>query len=262
MGRIARAGGIPTLGEEVLDCLHYLLHPRPGPRLKVRSAGAGLHVDFALNAPWWRIVSWAVVLWLVNLMVFAPLALSAAQAAGAVHRLNVQHLPWLTALIWAPVIEELTFRYVLRRPAVLWWFVPLMAIVLAQGPGVTSGMIAVLAFLLAMAPLWYGRGHRWQRAWTLSWAGRRWVCRAYPWFFHVVALAFAAVHLFNFRLNDMELFLLPLLVLPQWVTGLVLGWMRVRRGIGASMCLHAVFNAGPLLVLGLLLHFAPELAVG
>jgi membrane protease YdiL (CAAX protease family) len=61
-------------------------------------------------------------------------------------------------------------------------------------------------------------------------------------------------------MTSMNLVLLPLLVLPQWVTGLVLGWMRVRRGIGASIMLHAMFNGGPLLLIGLILHFAPQLA--
>ncbi|MGB7525052.1 MAG: CPBP family glutamic-type intramembrane protease, partial [Castellaniella sp.] len=95
-----------------------------------------------------------------------------------------------------------------------------------------------------------------------SWRGRRLMRRAYPLLFHVAALAFAAVHLFNFRLNAMALVLLPLLVLPQWVTGLVLGWMRVRRGLGASIALHAIFNGGPLLLIGLILWLAPELALG
>lgn len=256
-----RPAGLPTMKAEVVDFVGFLLHPRPGPRLGARAAGHGLRADFSLNAPWWRIVNWALLLWVVNLVVFAPLALSAAQATGAQHRLNIHNLPWLTALLWAPLIEELTFRYVLRRPAMLWWFVPFMAAVLVQGPGLTSGLMAALAFLLLVAPLWYVQGHRWQAGWTLSWRNRRRVRGAYPWLFHLSAIAFAAVHLYNFRYNDMELFLLPLLVLPQWATGLVLGWIRVRRGIGTSMCLHAVFNSGPLLLLALVLHYAPELAL-
>ena len=144
----------------------------------------------------------------------------------------------------------------------LWWFVPLMAAILVQGAGWASGLMVAAAVLLALAPAWYPAGHRWQAGWRLSWRGRRRARRAYPWLFHTAALAFAAVHLFNFRLNAMDVLLLPLLVLPQWVTGLVLGWMRVRRGIGASMALHAMFNGGPLLLLGLILQFAPELALG
>src|SRR5690606_22462690 len=56
--------------------------------------------------------------------------------------------------------------------------------------------------------------------------------------------------------------LLPLLVLPQWVTGLVLGWQRVRHGIGAALVLHALFHGGPLLLVWLVLQAAPGLALG
>ena len=250
------------MGQEIVDFLRFIVHPRPGPRLGGRRTGAAVPVDLCLNAPWWRLLHWAVLLWMVNLFVFAPMALSAADAGGAQHRLDVHKLPWMMALIWAPIIEELTFRYALRRPAMVWWFVPLMAAILVQGAGWVSGWMAVAAVLLALAPAWYPAGHRGQAGWCLSWRGRRWARRAYPWLFHGAALAFAAVHLFNFRLNAMAVLLLPLLVLPQWVTGLVLGWMRVRRGIGASMALHAIFNGGPLLLLGLVMQFAPELAVG
>ncbi|HEX2520327.1 MAG TPA: CPBP family glutamic-type intramembrane protease [Castellaniella sp.] len=254
--------GLPSMGQEIVDFLRFLRHPRPGPRLGAHAVGGSIRADFSMGAPWWRLLHWALLLWLVNLFVFAPLALSAAQAAGAQHRLDLLNLPWLTALVWAPVIEELTFRYVLRRPAMIIWFVPLMVVILAQGPRVTSGVMAVLALLLAAAPVWYGRGHRWQRGWALSWPQRRLAHRLYPWLFHCSAVTFAAVHLYNFRFDRMSLFLLPLLVLPQWVTGMVLGWIRIRRGIGASMMLHAFFNGGPMLLLALILHFAPGLAVG
>jgi membrane protease YdiL (CAAX protease family) len=68
------------------------------------------------------------------------------------------------------------------------------------------------------------------------------------------------MHLYNFNLHHTPLWLLPLLVLPQWLTGLVLGWLRVKRGIGASILLHAIFNGGPLLVVLLILRYAPQLA--
>ena len=71
--------------------------------------------------------------------------------------------------------------------------------------------------------------------------------------YHLSAIAFAVVHLNNFVLADTAYWMLPLLVLPQWATGLVLGWIRVRRGIGASVALHAIFNAGPMLLIMLVL---------
>lgn len=256
----ASGRGLPTMGQEIVDFLGFVVRPRPGPRLRSRRAGAGLWADFSLNAPWWRLLHWAVLLWLVNLFVFAPLALSAADASGAQHRLNIHDIPWLTALVWAPIVEELTFRYALRRPAMLWWFVPLMAAILVQGVGSASIPLAAVAVLLALAPLWYPPQHRWHAGWAASWRLRRLMRRAYPLLFHAAALAFAAVHLYNYRMTSMNLLLLPLLVLPQWVTGLVLGWTRVKRGIGASIMLHAMFNGGPLLLIGLILHFAPQLA--
>ena len=78
--------------------------------------------------------------------------------------------------------------------------------------------------------------------------------------FHLVALTFAAVHLTNFVFKDTPYWLLPLLVLPQWVTGLVLGWIRVRRGIGAAIALHATFNAGPILLIWAVMRWLPAAA--
>jgi hypothetical protein len=70
-------------------------------------------------------------------------------------------------------------------------------------------------------------------------------------------LLFAAVHLGNFSYNETPLWLLPFLVLPQWVTGLALAWLRVRRGVGAAMVLHGIFNGGPLLVIWLVISWLP-----
>ena len=49
-------------------------------------------------------------------------------------------------------------------------------------------------------------------------------------------------------------------MLPQWLTGLALGWMRVRRGIGAAIALHAVFNAGPIVLIWAVMRWVPGAA--
>lgn len=247
---------LPSLKQEVLDFLRFLRRPRPGPRLGGRRTGQGVWTDFALNARVGRLIQWAILLWLVNLFVFAPMAVTAIELGGAMHRLNVYNLPWLKALIWAPIVEELTFRYVLRRPAVIWWFVPLMVAALFIGAQ-PMGVALLGIVLLLVLPQW--RLPRCAGACRLAWPARRRAHRLYPWLFHASALSFAAVHLFNFTLGGMPWLLMPLLVLPQWATGLVLGWLRVRRGIGASMALHAIFNSGPLILIAVALHFAPSL---
>src|SRR5690606_19311102 len=123
----------------------------------------------------------------------------------------------------------------------------------------TSGML-LLAGIVLVCWLPYLVAIPYTRR-PLPWTYRQVYRRYFPWVFHLAALSFAAVHLYNFNLHQTPLWLLPLLVLPQWLTGLVLGWLRIKRGIGASMLLHGLFNSGPLLVVWLVLRFAPELAV-
>lgn len=253
---------------ELADFLRFVWRPSPGPRLPGRHARQGVREDFFPGLSVWRILQWAALLWVINLFIFGPLAVGAAQAGGAQHRLNLHSLPWLQALIWAPIVEELTFRFCLRRVAMLWWFVPLMVVILVLGAGLGSGVLLAIAVWLCWAPMWVKHGamspeglQRLAPAYRLSWAQRVRVRRLYPWLYHCSAIAFAAVHLYNFRLHEMPWTLMPLLVLPQWVTGLVLGWIRVRRGIGASILLHGMFNAGPLLIVLLILNFAPPLTL-
>lgn len=249
-----------TFKTEVKLFWRFIKSPILGPKIPGHKLRSGIWSDFHLNISIGRLLQWALLLWLVNIFVFAPMALVAAEASGAQHRMDIQNLPWLTALIWAPIVEELCFRYVLRRPAMIWWFVPLMVAVLVQGPGYSQSILLILAVLLALAPLYF-KDHKLAFAWRLSWQQRHNVIKLYPIFFHTVAILFAAVHLFNFKFASIPLTLLPLLVIPQWFTGLVLGWLRVTRGIGAAIFLHAVFNGGPLLLIGLALHYLPELVL-
>jgi len=88
-----------------------------------------------------------------------------------------------------------------------------------------------------------------------GWRWRRYYVRHFGLAFYLASLAFASVHLFNYRgIAQMPVWLMPLLILPQWTTGLVLGWLRVRLGIGAAIALHALFNGGPVLAIWLLLR--------
>lgn len=239
-----------TLRQEIADSWRFLRRPtlagRFGPREGGRWADWYPHIGLG------RLMAWAGLLWLVNLFVLGPIAISAAGAGGAQHRMDLRDLPWVAAIFWAPVVEEMLFRYGLRRPLQALWVVPLMALAVYWGP---RDWTLFIAAIVVLAAVWLsGRRARWSM--TLG----RSYCAHYGWVFHLAALAFAGVHLNNFALNQMPLWLLPLLVLPQWLTGLVLGWMRTRRGIGACFALHAVFNAGPMLLISLLLTLQPSLA--
>lgn len=244
--------------DELRDFFRFIFKPRFGPRLPGRHAVSGWWEDWFPGLSIGRLLKWAIFLWAVNLVFLGPIAVAAAGAGGATHRLDLNNVPWLQALLWAPIVEELVFRYGLRRIGQAWWLLPAAVAAMVMGarwPGILLlAGILVVCWLPYMAALPYTRK-------PLSWRYRLVYRRCFPWVFHLASLLFAAVHLYNFNLHHTPLWLLPLLVLPQWLTGLVLGWLRVKRGIGASMLLHGMFNAGPLLVVWLILSYAPDLAV-
>ncbi len=243
--------------DELRDFARFAMRPRFGPRLPGRHAANGWWEDWFPGLSMGRLLKWACFLWAVNLAFLGPIAVMAAGAGGATHRLDIHNIPWLQALLWAPIVEELVFRYGLRRIAQAWWLTPAAVGAMFMGP--TWPAILLVAGIYAICWLPYLFGMAYTRR-SLAWRYRLIYRRCFPWVFHLASLLFAAVHLYNFNLQQTPLWLMPLLVLPQWLTGLVLGWLRVKRGIGASMLLHAMFNGGPLLLVWLILPFAPELA--
>ncbi|WP_245150721.1 CPBP family glutamic-type intramembrane protease [Pollutimonas harenae] len=244
--------------DELRDFFHFVVHPRLGPRLPGRHAGSGWWEDWFPALSVGRLLKWAFFLWSVNLVFLGPIAVAAATAGGATHRLNIHNIPWMAALVWAPIVEELVFRYGLRRVGAIWWLVP--AAVAAMLMGATWSGILLLAGILLVCWMPYLANIPYARK-PIPWRYRLGYRRLFPWVFHAASLLFAAVHLYNFTLQaGTPWWLFPLLVLPQWLTGLVLGWLRVKRGIGASMLLHGMFNGGPLLVVWLVIQWAPDMA--
>lgn len=243
--------------DEVRDFIQFVRRPRLAPRLRGRSAVNGWVADWFPSVSIGRLLKWAFLLWAVNLVFLGPIAVSAAGAGGAQHRFDLQNIPWLQALLWAPVVEELVFRYGLRHIGQALWLVPAAVVALVAGPKWATIALVGLILVLCWRPYMKASGAGSHKA--VPWHYRVIYARHFPWVFHTVSLSFAAVHLSNFSLNQMPYWLMPLLVLPQWLTGMVLGWLRVKRGIGASMMLHGLFNGGPLLVVWLVLRVVGEL---
>lgn len=241
---------------ELADFLAFLKHPGLGPRTLGRRTGRGITVDWLPGVSIMRLLQWAGLLWTINLVFLGPIAVMAAGTGGAQHRLNLGAIPWMMALLWAPIVEELVFRYSLRRIAHVLWMLPAAAIAMVNGPGWSTGLLLLAVLLICWRP---GASRPVAQRQGRSWRVLLKYRRAFPWIFHGVSVAFAGIHLVNFNLHQMAWWLMPLLVLPQWLTGLVLGWLRVRRGIGASVLLHAIFNGGPLLVVWMILRLNPGL---
>lgn len=199
-----------------------------------------------------RIVGWAVFLWAINLLAFGPLASAVSTSTGSDSRLVDMQLSWLLVVGWAPLIEEMSFRLVLRRPAWLIWVLPW--VIGGIFYATTLAWIAAVAVGLALTLLVLYRG---RVQWPWSW--RRRYVQIFPLVFYSTVLAFALTHLGNFNFSGGTGLFVVLLVLPQLSSGLVLGWMRVRYGMLSAIALHALFNAGPMALLALAARYAPEL---
>ena len=135
----------------------------------------------------------------------------------------------LLAVVVAPFFEELIFRFPLRYATN-----PVVALTRLLTPRTDAATdIAMEAERRA--------------AWD----------RKYPVIFYGFSLAFAFVHLFNFGNWTVGLFLIsPLLVAPQFVLGVLAGFLRVRHGFWSAVLLHALHN---FILLGVAL-LAPDAA--
>ncbi len=236
---------------ELLQCLAFLRRPVLSRHLRQTPPVSGWVADWMPAITVRRLLTWAAMLWLVNIFALGPIVLAVFEMSGATHRINVHNLPWFQAIIWAPIVEELLFRFGLRRPLQAVWMIPLLVIVLLNGMVVWSSCLLAVTILLCW---WSSSASSGPGDWSWMWLRRYRV--AFPYVFHLVALAFAAVHIKNFIFIEVQWWMMVVLVAPLWLTGLVLGWIRVQRGVGSAMLLHGVFNAGPLLLVWVALQLS------
>ena len=144
------------------------------------------------------------------------------------------------AIVFAPIAEEIAFRsWLSGRPGHI-AFIVLSLVALGilgmsgipnpQNVNAASGLAALAIFLAGVVAVYVLR-HRDAMGWFRS---------LFPLFFWLSALAFASIHLLNFEENITAV--LPL-VLPQFVIGLVLGYLRVHYGLWSAIVLHMLHNA-------------------
>lgn len=146
------------------------------------------------------------------------------------------------SVVVAPLLEESTFRLILTRfipklaigVGVLMWFTLLV-------PPVTLIQLALLApgTALVVAGIVASRSAATETRIAGGWQHH------FGWVFYGSALLFGAIHLYNYDLGSpdaLELTLAPLLIAPQIVGGLVLGYVRVRLGFWYAVANHAAFN--------------------
>lgn len=153
----------------------------------------------------------------------------------------------LAVVVLAPIGEEIMFRWWLSgRPSAIWSTAILIASLLGMRWIVTNAKtfeqldpiswIGVAGIVAAIAVIFLFRHH----------PPYRWFRAIFPLLFWLSTLAFASIHLLNFDQGNLAI-LVPL-VLPQFVLGAILGYLRVHYGLWSSITLHALHNG---LILGL-----------
>jgi membrane protease YdiL (CAAX protease family) len=145
---------------------------------------------------------------------------------------------WLTIIIVAaPLGEELVFRsWLSGRPGHVTAGIAILvgiALPVVSGPQahpiLLLGSIAV-AVVVAIALLIWLRRH----------PPFPWFSRHFTWFYAASALLFASAHLANYT-QGASLVLL-VLVVPQLIAGMILGYARVTYGLWSDMLLHMLHN--------------------
>lgn len=237
--------------DEFRLCLRFIWRPSLTRQVPRTTPVNGWIADWWLAGSFGRLFAWAAALWLINIVILGPIILAVYDQSGATHRININNLPWFQALLWAPIVEELIFRFGLRRPGLGLLVTPVLLYVFLNGFAWWASSLVVLVVLMVCVSMRHStvpRGAAWQ--WLRTYR------RGFPLVMHTSVVAFAALHLHNYDVLQMPLWMMAVLVLPQWVTGLALCWVRVQRGIGAAMVLHALFNAGPLCLTWLALQLS------
>lgn len=150
----------------------------------------------------------------------------------------------LSGILVVPFLEELVFRYGLRFKS---GYIVLLAFVAAIALGVLAysllpleGAIGVWVILGMALVLYALNGEAITRFLEKVWS------KVYGAFFYFMAFAFGLIHITNFTDFDYAsaaVLLIPILIAPQIVSGMLMGYMRVRHGFRWGYFLHASHNA-------------------
>ena len=151
------------------------------------------------------------------------------------------------AVVGAPLVEEMIFRFPLR------YKIPLSILISL----IVSGFVAFLLHKTSLPDIKYVAALVMFGAINYFLLGNSNVDsedeeekldRLFPIFFYLVAVTFALIHIYNYDSTQFSAWMTPFIVIPQFVLALFLGFVRMRIGIWASIYMHALNNFIPLVL--------------
>ncbi|NNE25245.1 MAG: CPBP family intramembrane metalloprotease [Saprospiraceae bacterium] len=150
----------------------------------------------------------------------------------------------IAAVIVAPLTEEFLFRFPLRHCRATFFLLTTSFIyILLEGLNlnihVVLNVIIVLfvATLLTLVIMDKAFGW-WERIFK----------NYFPLIFYYVVAVFAFLHIYNFDISTVNWYYAPFMVIPQFILGIYLGYVRLRNNIWSSVLIHAINNIIPLIL--------------
>lgn len=146
---------------------------------------------------------------------------------------------FLLAVVVAPIIEEVIFRSYLRWPfsIVIIYIISLITVLIL--------LFTKFDFLLASTLVLFALvGHSIFRNIDKI---EDYFKDKFGFVFYFSVIIFAYIHIFNFG-NVTTWYYVPILVLPQFILALYLGYVRVRNNLLASIYIHMLNNIIPMLM--------------
>lgn len=152
----------------------------------------------------------------------------------------------LITVVILPVVEEVGFRlslkfkpiylalslgvflYYLLTKAVFYTKITAVDESFVTRAGVAVAMVVLLYPLLSMKPIREKMAQFWESNFRTI--------------YYLSCVLFAVIHIFNYELNWMNLVFLPLITLPQLMSGIISGYTRITFGFQYPMLFHMATN--------------------
>ena len=153
---------------------------------------------------------------------------------------------FLAAVIMAPLIEEVLFRSWLGSRLGIWVGLPMILFLTTTTMLVVAGPENAKSFgrLVPMALILYGLT-LWNRRKAIFGPedndGKSITETVFPFLFWGSAIVFGLIHLGNFDIGSVNP-IFAIMILPQFIVGLMLSYIRMRFGLLYAIGFHAAYN--------------------
>lgn len=253
-----------TTVETIKDFLSFLKKPRYTPEQEV-------------YIPFGSIINVFVLVFFTSIFIYAPIAqlLELDESTHMMQELieNTSKLNlFLLAVVIAPILEEFLFRFHLRYKLLMFVFV--LSCILALVYKLICSVLGIgldlegLDTLVNMSEANSYSSVSWNRYAVYLILGlftvfvsimasyfsnlkfrsvvNRYLKENFGFVFYLTAIVFGLAHISNWTESDLHILFTPLLVLPQLILALYLGYIRTKVNIWMSIAVHAMNNMIPI----------------